>query len=50
MTVSVNNNHIFIVLENILYDVLWSWNVPNTALCNTVHAKYVHLPKMNLYM
>ena len=36
VAVSTNNNQIFIVSENILYDVSWFWNVGN--------ALQAHLP------
>ena len=41
--VSMNNKQIFIVLENILCDVSWHWNVNNTALSDKKFwGKYAH--------
>ena len=48
MVVSMNNNLISIVQENIFWDVLCGWNVLSTLLCCKIETKYVHLLLMNL--
>ena len=46
MTCFGSDNWIFIVLENILCDVLWDWNLSNAARCWKVYAKYTLLPQL----
>ena len=39
VAVSMNNNQVFIVQKNILFDVLWGLNMADAAFCNKVFGK-----------